>query len=118
MAMNNPLAVTAIIQADPKAPLVLRGELTDCICQAKAMGYDAVEIHVIEAPTFPMDAVQEALSQTGLRISAIVTGRIFTERGLCMTSPDAANRDAAMAELRDYIDLAATVNATDGVVIG
>ena len=118
MAMNNALAITAITQAGPKAPLVLRGDLAECITQAKDMGYDAVEIHVIEAPTFPLQAVLDALERTGMRVCAVVTGRIFTERGLCMTSADPANRDAAMAELRDYIDLAARLKATDGVVIG
>ena len=118
MAMNNPLAITAIAQAGAKAPLVLRGDLADCVRQAKDMGYDAVEIHVIEVPGFPLDAVQAALSETGLRVCAVVTGRIFTERGLCMTSPDPKNREAAMSELRDYIDLAAVLKATDGVVIG
>ena len=105
--MNNPLAITAIVHAAPEAPLVLRGELPQCIRQAKALGYDAVEIHVIEAPTFPMAEVKAALQETGLHISAIVTGRIFTERGLCITSPDPQNRAAAMAEMRDYIDIAA-----------
>ena len=35
-----------------------------------------------------------------------------------MTSPDPENRAGAMAELRDYIDVAARLRATDGVVIG
>lgn len=116
--MNNPLAITAIVHAAPEAPLVLRGELPQCILQAKELGYDAVEIHVIEAPTFPMGEVKAALRETGLHISAIVTGRIFTERGLCITSPDPQNRAAAMAEMRDYIDIAAELQATDGVILG
>lgn len=116
--MDNPLAITAIVRAAPEAPLVLRGELPVCIRQAHSLGYDAVEIHVIEASTFPMREVQAALQETGLKLSAIVTGRIFTERGLCITSPDPKNRMEAMAELRDYIDIAAKLNATDGVILG
>ena len=118
MRMNNQLAITAITHADPKAPLVLRGDLGRCIRQAKELGYGAVEIHVIDAPSFPMEEVRTALAETGLRISSIVTGRIFTQRGLCITSTDPANRDAAMKELRDYIDIAAGLSAVDGVIIG
>lgn len=118
MSMNHLLAITAITNADPKAPLVLRGDLGMCIRQAKELGYGAVEIHVIDAPSFPMDAVRAALAETGMRISSIVTGRIFTQRGLCITSTDPANRDAAMKELRDYIDIAASLSAVDGVIIG
>ncbi|MGM9659467.1 MAG: TIM barrel protein [Faecousia sp.] len=118
MSMNHLLAITTITNADPKAPLVLRGDLGMCIRQAKELGYGAVEIHVIDAPSFPMDAVRAALAETGMRISSIVTGRIFTQRGLCITSTDPANRDAAMKELRDYIDIAASLSAVDGVIIG
>lgn len=118
MRMNNKLAITAITHADPKAPLVLRGALGQCIRQAKDLGYDAVEIHVIDAPSFPMDEVRTALVETGMSISSIVTGRIFTQRGLCITSTDPENRNAAMKELRDYIDIAANLSATDGVIIG
>lgn len=118
ISMKNQLAITAITHAASDAPLVLRGELPSCIRQAGLLGYDAVEIHVIEAPTFPMAEVKAALRETGLRISSIVTGRIFTERGLCITSPDPENRAAAMAEMRDYIDIAAELNATDGVILG
>lgn len=116
--MNNPLAITAIVRAAADAPLVLRGELPACIRQAQTLGYDSVEIHVIDAPSFPMSEVEEVLSETGLRISAIVTGRIFTERGLCLTSPDLHNRDAAMSEMRDYIDIAVRLKATDGIILG
>lgn len=116
--MDNPLAITAIVRAAQEAPLVLRGELPVCIRQAHSLGYDAVEIHVIEATTFPMEEVQSALQETGLKISAIVTGRIFTERGLCITSPNLDNRSAAMREMHDYIDIAAKLHATDGVILG
>lgn len=118
MSMNHLLSITAITNADPKAPLVLRGDLGMCIRQAKELGYGAVEIHVIDAPSFPMDEVRAVLAETGMRISSIVTGRIFTQRGLCITSTDPANRDAAMKELRDYIDIAASLSAVDGVIIG
>lgn len=118
MPMKNSLAVTTITHAAPKAPLVLRGTLVDCISQAKEIGYDAVEIHVIETSSFPLAEAKLVLAETGLSISSIVTGRIFTERGLCFTSVDPQNRDAAMAELRSYIDLSSQLGATDGVVIG
>jgi len=116
--MDNRIAITAVARAAKEAPLVLRGDLSECIFRAHSLGYDAVEIHVIDAKTFQMDEVQAALAETGLKISAIVTGRIFTERGLCITSTDLNNRNAAMAEMHDYIDIAAKLHATDGVVLG
>ena len=116
--MNNPLAITAITSASETSPLVLRGDLISSIAAAKQLGYDAIEIHVIDAATFPTEQIKEALEKNQLRISTIVTGRIFTERGRCFTSPDPENRDAAMEELYRYIDLASDLSATDGVIIG
>ena len=116
--MTNQLAITAITSAAPSAPLVLRGDLTECVGRARELGDEAREVHVVDAGTFPTEEVLAACEAQGRRISAVVTGRIFTERGLCMTSPDPENRAGAMAELRDYIDVAARLRATDGVVIG
>ena len=116
--MTNPRAITAITSAAPDAPLVLRGGLPQCIRQAREWGYQAVEIHVIDAAAFPAEQVLAECEKQECRISAIVTGRIYTERGLCITSPDPDNRARAMEELRAYIDLAARLGVTDGVVIG
>ncbi|MGM9640220.1 MAG: TIM barrel protein [Faecousia sp.] len=116
--MTNQLAITAISNGAPRAPLVLRGDLIGAVHEAARLGYDALEIHVIEAGSFPLEPLEAACRACGVKISAIVTGQIFTRRKLCITSPDPANRDAAMGELRDYIDLAARLGATDGVVIG
>lgn len=116
--MDNLLAITNIAEAAPRAPLVLRGDPLDALRQAAELGYQALEIHVIDPRTFPGKEVRQLCEKLGLRISAIVTGQIFTRRKLCITSPDPENRTAAMAEVRQYIDIAAEVNATDGIVIG
>ncbi|MGI6180483.1 MAG: TIM barrel protein [Agathobaculum sp.] len=116
--MTNQLAITAITSGAKRAPLVLRGDLVNAVKQAAEWGYDALEIHVIEAGDFPLQLMKDALARYGVRISAIVTGQIFTRRHRCITSPDPNNRAAAMAEVRDYIDIAAELGATDGIVIG
>ena len=116
--MKNTLAITAIHDGTPKQPLVLRGDLVQAVRDAAALGYTGLEIHVIDPAAFPTQDVLAACRACGVRIAAIVTGQVFTRRKLCITSPDAANRDAAMAELYRYIDVAAALEAADGVVIG
>ncbi len=116
--MKNKLAITAIENAPAGSPLLLRGDLVQAIHEATALGYDAVEIHVVDAATFPLADFLAACRQEGITVSAIVTGQIFTRRKLCITSADEVNRDAAMREVYSYIDLAAALNATDGIVIG
>lgn len=116
--MKNLLAITAITSGAPRAPLVLRGDLVKAVGQAADWGYDAIEIHIIDAGDFPLPLMKDACSRYGVKVSAIVTGQIFTRRNRCITSPDPANREAAMAEVKAYIDIAAALGATDGVVIG
>lgn len=116
--MSNQLAITAITSGAPRAPLVLRGDLVKAVEQAAKWGYNALEIHIIEAADFPLQLMKDALSRYGVKIAAIVTGQIFTRRHRCITSPDPENRAAAMAEVHDYIDIAAELGATDGIVIG
>lgn len=116
--MKHLLAITAIQNASAKAPLLLRSDPVGAVREAAALGYDAVEIHVVNAAAFPTEDVRLACRKSGVVISAIVTGQIFTRRKLCITSDDPENRSAAMEELRRYIDLAATLQATGGIVIG
>ena len=116
--MANQMAITAITSGAKRAPLVLRGDLISAVRQAFEWGYDALEIHIIDARDFPLQMIKDALRQYGVRISAIVTGQIYTRRNRCITSPDAENRQAAMDEVRAYIDIAAALETTDGIVIG
>lgn len=116
--MKNRIAITAITNGAPRAPLVLRGDLVKAIEQAATWGYDALEIHIIDAHDFPLPLIRDACSRYGVKISAIVTGQIFTRRHRCITSPDPDNRAAAMEEIKAYVDTAAALGATDGVVIG
>jgi sugar phosphate isomerase/epimerase len=116
--MHNRLSITAIEEGAPRAPLVLRGDLVTSVQRAASFGYGALEIHVIDASTFPIEKLKAALKKNGICISSIVTGQIFTRRHLCITSSDPKNRAAAMSEVKDYIDIAAALDAADGVVIG
>lgn len=116
--MKQRIAITATQSAAPDAPLLLRGDLVQAVERAAALGYDAVEFHVADAEAFPAEQIAEACRTHHVGVSAIVTGKIFTQKHLCMTSEDRTNRDAAMRELLAYIDLAARLQASDGVVIG
>ena len=116
--MKNRMAITTIANGKPSAPLVLRGDLEKVIKQASGYGYDALEIHVIDAKAFNIDRVNTLRKEYSVDIASIVTGQIYVRRGFSLTHPDKANRDQAISELKDYIDLAARLDAKDGVVIG
>ena len=71
--MKNLLAITAITSGAPRAPLVLRGDLVKAVGQAADWGYDAIEIHIIDAGDFPLPLMKDACSRYGVKVSAIVT---------------------------------------------
>jgi sugar phosphate isomerase/epimerase len=116
--MRNKLAITIIENASPKAPLVLRGDLVQSVNKAAELGYGAIEIHVLDVKGFPVQAVTEACRLNGLSVSAIATGHYFIRHNLCITSADMANRNASMQEVYKFIDLAASLGTTDGIIIG
>ena len=116
--MNNRVAITLIENANPKAPLVLRGSVEDAIVKTREYGFDALEIHVVSADSFDCEKVNALCEQNGIRIASIVTGQIYVRRGLSIVDADMARRERAFKELEDYIDIAEKVNATDGIVIG
>ncbi len=111
-------ATTAIGELSPGAPLLLQGDLLQAVKKTATLGYGAMEIHVTEPSVFPTNLLADACDAHGIRIAAIATGRVYTMRKLCITSPDPKNREAAMHELYAYVDIAAKLNAMDGVVIG
>ena len=116
--MNNRIAITMIEEGKPLAPLVLRGDYASAIARARAYGFDAMEIHVIDAERMDCGFVREQCQKNGIAISSVVTGQIFTRRGLSMTDRDSERRRLALREIEAYIDVAQAIDAKDGVVIG
>jgi sugar phosphate isomerase/epimerase len=116
--MKHIYATTAIGELSLGAPLLLQGDLLQAVKKTAALGYEAMEIHVTEPSVFPTALLADACDAHGIRIAAIATGRVYTMRNLCITSTEPKNREAAMQELYAYVDIAAELNAMDGVVIG
>ncbi len=76
--------------------------LTDKFAQARALGADGIEIDGADL-TDRIPEIAQALADTGLKIAAVNYGRQGT-----LVSPDGADRERALAKLRQTI-----VNATD-----
>ena len=109
-------SISAAEKAPVTAPLPLEGKLQDVLRQAAEMGYSAVEYHSRENARLDFSAIQEAKRRYGVSVSALVTGRLFTQ-GKCSLLDDAAYVcDRAMEGMRQYIHLASKLE-TD-IVIG
>lgn len=116
--MKHTYATTAIGELSPGAPLLLQGDLLEAVSKTAELGYQTMEIHVVEPALFPVRLLADACGAHRIRVASIVTGRVYTKRHKCITSPDPENREAAMKELYAYVDIAAELQAADGVLIG
>jgi len=108
--------ISAAPAAPKTAPILLTGDICDCLRQAAALGFDAIEYHTRETTAFDYEKILATMEETGCRISMIVTGRLFTEGGYSLTSPDPANERAAVTGMLRYVDMAAKLGA--GLVLG
>lgn len=109
-------AVSAAPAAPKTAPILLTGDICDCLRRAAALGFDAIEYHTRETTAFDYEKIIATMEETGCRISMIVTGRLFTEGGYSLTSEDPANEETAVAGMLRYVDMAARLGA--GLVVG
>lgn len=98
------------------APILLVGSPEDNLVKAAALGYQAIEIHTRQDAALNFSALERICRETGVAVSAIVTGRLNTEGACSLIS--AVPYVAAFAEsgMRQYIDMAAQLRAD--IVIG
>ena len=109
-------AVSAAPAAPKTAPILLTGDICDCLRQASGLGFDAIEYHTRENVDFDYDLVQKTMEEIGCKVSMIVTGRLFTEGGLSLTSNDVYKEKQALQGMMKYIDMASQLQA--GLVLG
>lgn len=85
------------------APLPLAGDLFENMEKARAFGYDAIEFHTREFYEFDMERIAEMRREDKGDICALVTGRLFTQGGMCLMDE---NADGAIAGMKTYIEKA------------
>ena len=108
--------VSAALSAPKTAPILLTGDICQCLRDAASLGYDAIEYHTRECASLDYAEIRRVMEQTKCRVSMIVTGRIYTEGGLSLTDPDPKVRDRARSGMLQYLDMAHQLGA--GLVIG
>lgn len=95
------------------APVPLRGMIADCARTAAHLGYEAIELHLTNPKRYSAAAITQMLKENGLRLSALATG-LELNHGFCLIDNDKEMRRAAVARVREHIELA---GALGGIVI-
>lgn len=109
-------AASAAPEAPKTAPILLTGDICDCLRKAAALGFDAIEYHTRENVVFDYEKIRKTMAETGCKISMIVTGRLYTQGGYSLTSEDLENEKTAVKGMLRYVDMAAELQA--GIVLG
>ena len=67
-------SITGIESASWYTPLVLRGAYTDMIRQAAQLGYDGIELHLMDSDAVDKKAIITALKENHVELTSIGTG--------------------------------------------
>lgn len=83
---------------------LLSGRFEERLMRAAGLGCQAVELMAARPAAIDWDAVQKALQNFGLGVSAVASGPVAYQDGLTLLDPDKARQ--AAARLNELIDLA------------
>ncbi|MEN8908318.1 MAG: sugar phosphate isomerase/epimerase [Clostridiales bacterium] len=109
-------SISIVESAGKMVPFVLRGDYVNSIEFAKELGYDAVEIHVVDPKTVDVSKIKKVCLKKNILVSSIGTGMSYSQDKLSLMSEDYNTRLAAIKRVKDFIILAKELNSK--VIIG
>lgn len=109
-------SITAIEQAGWSTPLVLRGRFSDSIAQAARLGYEGIELHIMDSDRIDKSAICKALKENKIGLTSIGTGPSYSQQNIYMTSDRAEVREEAIRRMKGHIRFGAETGAV--VIIG
>ena len=90
--------------------VVFRG-IEESIRKAAEMGYDGIELALMDKDQVDVGRVKRLIQQYGLEIPVVSTGQVFAGHNLWFTSPDAKIRTRAVEIFKGLVDVAAEFGA-------
>ncbi len=116
--IKNKISISTAENSDSNSPILLNGSIEKNINQAHKMGYDAIEIHMRENELRGVDLkiLKKLMKEKKISISAIVTGKLFTEGKCSLLAEEPYILDATLNGIFEYIDIASKLNTN--LIIG
>ena len=109
-------SITGIESASWYTPLVLRGAYTYMIRQAAQLGYDGIELHLMDSDAVDKKAIITALKENHVELTSIGTGPSYSQKRIFMTNEDEAVRKEAIRRMIGHIRFGSETGAV--VIIG
>ena len=110
MAIKLALAV-APENALMSAFVVFRDKLELSLKKAAKLGYDGVELALLNKNQVDLSTVKRILKETGLEIPMVSTGQIFADTGVNFTHPLKEKRDKAVSDFLGLMEVASELDA-------
>lgn len=98
-------------EALPSAFVVFRDDIAISLKKAHTLGYDGVELALLDASQIDLDQIDALLQEYRLEIPMISSGQVYAQGGLCFTHVNKNIREQAIAKIKGLIDLAVHFNA-------
>ncbi len=109
-------ALSSADAAPLTAPILLVGSIEENLAKAAGYGYDGMEVHMRHDIDIDIDSVLAAIEKTGVKLSAVVTGRLNTEGGCDLVNDRPYIEEAAVKGMKAYIDIAQKLHSD--IVLG
>jgi sugar phosphate isomerase/epimerase len=109
-------ALSSAETAPSSAPILLRGDMCANIKAAAELGYQGLEVHMREDAPLEYEGINKTAAEYGVKLSAIVTGRLNTQGAVNLIDDRPYITDAALRGLREYIEIAAKLQTN--LIIG
>jgi len=110
MDMKLGLAI-ASEKALPSAFVVFRDKLAKSIQKVAKLGYDGVELALLDSSQVNLPEIKALLTEYHLELPVISTGQVFADAKLWLTHPDRIIRGKTVERLKSLIDLASEFGA-------
>jgi sugar phosphate isomerase/epimerase len=98
-------------RALPSAFVVFRDKLSKSIRKVAQLGYDGVELALLDSSQVSLPEIKALLKEYRLELPVISTGQVFADAKLWLTHPDVAIRQRTIQRLKSLIDLASEFGA-------
>lgn len=92
-------------------PLLLGGNVEANLIKAGEIGFDGVELNVLDLSTVDVKRLNRICRERNLSITTLATGAIYGTYGLSLTDFDRRDCDKLIEMVRVYLDLAARLGS-------
>ncbi|MBR3008052.1 MAG: hypothetical protein IKH70_05560, partial [Stomatobaculum sp.] len=83
----------------PTNSAVIQASVPEAFAMAKTAGYDGVQLTIRDTTDYDIDELQSLMNETGLAVTALATGRIYSIDHMSLGAGNESVRQGAVARM-------------------